>query len=54
MKKWVYRFGDGTAEGCADLRNLLGGKGVGLAEGSASRLRSGGLSPSLGSVEHDQ
>ena len=32
MKKWVYRFGDGTAEGRADLRNLLGGKGAGLAE----------------------
>jgi pyruvate,orthophosphate dikinase len=30
--KWVYRFGDGTAEGHADLRNLLGGKGAGLAE----------------------
>ena len=32
MTKWVYRFGDGTAEGCAELRNLLGGKGTGLAE----------------------
>ena len=32
MKKWVYRFGDGAAEGRADLRNLLGGKGAGLAE----------------------
>jgi len=32
MKKWVYRFGDGIAEGRADLRNLLGGKGAGLAE----------------------
>ena len=32
MTKWVYRFGDGIAEGCADLRDLLGGKGVGLAE----------------------
>jgi pyruvate, orthophosphate dikinase len=32
MKKWVYTFGDGAAEGRADMRNLLGGKGAGLAE----------------------
>jgi len=32
MTKWIYRFGDGTAEGRADMRNLLGGKGAGLAE----------------------
>jgi pyruvate, orthophosphate dikinase len=32
MKKWVYRFGDGTAEGRANMRDLLGGKGAGLAE----------------------
>jgi len=38
MKKWVYRFGDCTAEGRADLRNLLGGKGAGLAEMSNLRL----------------
>src|SRR5262249_23907502 len=30
--KWVYRFGNGKAEGRADVRNLLGGKGAGLAE----------------------
>jgi len=30
--KWVYGFGDGRAEGKAALRNLLGGKGAGLAE----------------------
>src|SRR5262249_42229179 len=30
--KWVYCFGAGRAEGRADLRNLLGGKGAGLAE----------------------
>ena len=30
--KWVYSFGDGRAEGKASLRNLLGGKGAGLAE----------------------
>jgi pyruvate, orthophosphate dikinase len=30
--KWVYSFGDGTAEGRAGMRDLLGGKGAGLAE----------------------
>ncbi|MBK17821.1 MAG: pyruvate, phosphate dikinase [Rhodospirillaceae bacterium] len=30
--KWVYSFGDGQAEGAADMRNLLGGKGANLAE----------------------
>ena len=32
MAKWVYSFGDGEAEGSADMRNLLGGKGANLAE----------------------
>jgi pyruvate,orthophosphate dikinase len=32
MTKWVYGFGDGQAEGTADLKNLLGGKGANLAE----------------------
>lgn len=30
--KWVYSFGNGRAEGKASMRNLLGGKGAGLAE----------------------
>ena len=30
--KWVYSFGGGTAAGRAGMRNLLGGKGAGLAE----------------------
>lgn len=30
--KRVYRFGNGAAEGKADLKNLLGGKGANLAE----------------------
>src|SRR5579871_4587638 len=30
--RWVYPFGGGKAEGRADMRNLLGGKGAGLAE----------------------
>ncbi|MFQ5959081.1 MAG: pyruvate, phosphate dikinase, partial [Alphaproteobacteria bacterium] len=32
MAKWVYGFGDGKAEGSAGMRDLLGGKGAGLAE----------------------
>ncbi|NDF11594.1 MAG: pyruvate, phosphate dikinase [Proteobacteria bacterium] len=32
MTKWVYSFGDGKAEGKADMKNLLGGKGANLAE----------------------
>src|SRR5688572_21486309 len=32
MAKWVYTFGDGKAEGRQDMRELLGGKGAGLAE----------------------
>ena len=32
MEKYVYYFGKGGAEGKADMRNLLGGKGAGLAE----------------------
>ncbi|MGC2413931.1 MAG: pyruvate, phosphate dikinase [Stellaceae bacterium] len=31
-KKWVYSFGAGAAEGRAEMRDLLGGKGAGLAE----------------------
>ncbi|WP_425992050.1 pyruvate, phosphate dikinase [Afipia sp. DC4300-2b1] len=30
--KWVYTFGDGRAEGKANMRDLLGGKGANLAE----------------------
>ncbi|MDX9880852.1 MAG: pyruvate, phosphate dikinase [Prolixibacteraceae bacterium] len=32
MAKYVYSFGNGTAEGKADMKNLLGGKGANLAE----------------------
>ena len=31
-EKRVYTFGNGMAEGKADMRNLLGGKGANLAE----------------------
>ncbi len=30
--KRVYTFGNGQAEGKADMKNLLGGKGANLAE----------------------
>ena len=32
MAKYVYSFGNGTAEGKAEMKNLLGGKGANLAE----------------------
>ena len=32
VQKYVYFFGNGKAEGKADMRNLLGGKGANLAE----------------------
>ena len=32
MKKWVYFFGAGKSEGDGEWRDLLGGKGAGLAE----------------------
>ena len=38
MTKWVYSFGDGFAEGSADMRNLLGGKGANLAEMCSLKL----------------
>ena len=31
-QKYVYFFGNGKAEGRADMKNLLGGKGANLAE----------------------
>ena len=31
-KKYVYYFGDGKAEGTGNMKELLGGKGAGLAE----------------------
>ncbi len=32
MSQWVYSFGDGRADGRADMKELLGGKGANLAE----------------------
>ena len=34
----IYFFGGGMAEGRADMRDLLGGKGAGLAEMAALKL----------------
>ncbi len=31
-KQYVYKFGGGTADGSAEMKNLLGGKGANLAE----------------------
>ena len=38
MTRWIYAFGDGKAEGSADMRELLGGKGANLAEMSSLGL----------------
>jgi len=38
MTKWVYSFGNGKAEGRAEMRKLLGGKGANLAEMSSLGL----------------
>ena len=38
MTKWVYSFGGGAAEGRADMKDLLGGKGANLAEMSSLGL----------------
>ena len=32
MKKQVYSFGGGTADGDGSMKEVLGGKGAGLAE----------------------
>ena len=46
MTKYVYRFGEGEAEGRADMRALLGGKGANLAEMSRIGLPVPRASPS--------
>ena len=38
MSKWTYSFGDGQAEGSAEMRTLLGGKGANLAEMSNLKI----------------
>ena len=39
QKKYVYLFANGVAEGQGDWRELLGGKGPGLAEMTALGIR---------------
>ena len=42
MKKYVYAFGGGSADGDGKMKDVLGGKGAGLAEMSrAGVFRSG-------------
>ncbi|MBV8903031.1 MAG: pyruvate, phosphate dikinase, partial [Acidobacteriia bacterium] len=38
MTKHVYLFGNGTADGDGKMKNVLGGKGAGLAEMSRAKL----------------
>jgi pyruvate,orthophosphate dikinase len=38
MKKYVYSFGNGTADGDGKMKDVLGGKGAGLAEMSRAQL----------------
>ena len=38
MKKYVYSFGGGTADGDGKMKEVLGGKGAGLAEMSRAKL----------------
>ena len=37
-KRYIYAWGDGRAEGSAAMRDLLGGKGAGLAEMTTAGL----------------
>src|SRR5574340_219408 len=38
MKKYVYSFGNGTADGNGKMKDVLGGKGAGLAEMCLAKL----------------
>src|SRR6476660_2453670 len=38
MKKYVYSFGNGTADGDGKMKEILGGKGAGLAEMCRAKL----------------
>ncbi len=38
MKRCIYSFGNGTADGTGDMKDVLGGKGAGLAEMSRAGL----------------
>ena len=38
MTKYVYSFGNGTADGDGKMKDVLGGKGAGLAEMCRAKL----------------
>ncbi|HTS61693.1 MAG TPA: PEP/pyruvate-binding domain-containing protein, partial [Candidatus Acidoferrales bacterium] len=38
MMKYVYSFGGGSADGDGKMKDVLGGKGAGLAEMSRAKL----------------
>src|SRR5271157_5815655 len=38
MKKYIYSFGNGTADGDGKMKDVLGGKGAGLAEMCRAKL----------------
>ena len=38
LKKYVYFFGSGKADGSGKMKNLLGGKGAGLAEMTSLKI----------------
>ena len=38
MRKYVYSFGNGTADGDGKMKDTLGGKGAGLAEMCRAKL----------------
>jgi len=38
MKKYIYSFGNGTADGDGKMKDILGGKGAGLAEMCRAKL----------------
>ena len=43
MAKWVYGFGEGRADGTGAMKDLLGGKGAGLAEMTTRPAGAAGL-----------
>ena len=47
MKKHVYQFGNGKSDGDGKMKDILGGKGAGLAEMSRA-LASGALGAEIG------
>ena len=53
MKKYVYSFGNGTADGDGKMKDMLGGKGAGLAEMSPRQAAGAARLHDLdGSLQH--